>query len=300
MAQVKTKEIFIKEVYDLVKDEYTIIGEYKNNKEKILIRHNLCNYEYYVSPNKFLSQNRRCPKCNGGISYDDSIFLKKVYNLVKDEYVFLEKYNGNDKYLRCKHNISSCNYEWNITPHHFLAGIRCPKCANNIKKSNDQFINEVILKRGDSYIVKGKYINNNTPIEIFHKNCEKSWNVIPVKFLAGRSCPYCIDRTNSRNTILIKEWLNKNNIIFETEKTFNDCRYKGKLYFDFFIPSKYILIEYDGEFHYKAYGKNEESLIKTQKRDKIKDDYILNKKGFYLYRISYKDDIEKELTKIFK
>ena len=34
MAQVKTKEIFIKEVYDLVKDEYTVIGKYKNNKKK--------------------------------------------------------------------------------------------------------------------------------------------------------------------------------------------------------------------------------------------------------------------------
>lgn len=36
----KTTELFKKEVYDLVADEYLVLGEYKRNHEKILMKHN--------------------------------------------------------------------------------------------------------------------------------------------------------------------------------------------------------------------------------------------------------------------
>lgn len=59
----KTPEQFAKEVYDLVKDDYTLLSEYVLNSEKIYVRHNECGYEYKVKPNVFLS-GRRCPACN--------------------------------------------------------------------------------------------------------------------------------------------------------------------------------------------------------------------------------------------
>jgi hypothetical protein len=62
----KTTAEFKKEVYDLVGNEYTILGEYITNKIKILIRHNCdeCNnYEFEMRPNSFLSAGQRCPYC---------------------------------------------------------------------------------------------------------------------------------------------------------------------------------------------------------------------------------------------
>ena len=174
MAKRKTHKTFLNEVYDLVKDEYTILSEYESNKKKVLVKHNKCNHEYLVSPNKFLHLGRRCPKCNGGIKYTDKNFKKKVYDLVQCEYIFLEDYKGSEIHLKCKHNISNCNYEWSITPHHFLAGNRCPKCANNIKKTQEDFVNEVKDKRGTDYKVKGLYKNNMAPIEILHTTCNNS------------------------------------------------------------------------------------------------------------------------------
>ncbi len=59
----KNKEIFCAEVYNLVGDEYTVLGDYINTNEKLLMCHNVCNEKYMVNPNHFL-RGRRCPKCN--------------------------------------------------------------------------------------------------------------------------------------------------------------------------------------------------------------------------------------------
>ena len=38
MSKRKTHDTFIKEVYDLVNDEYIVLGNYINNKTKILMK----------------------------------------------------------------------------------------------------------------------------------------------------------------------------------------------------------------------------------------------------------------------
>lgn len=60
---MKTTEQYKKEIYDLVGDEYSVLSEYKGNKEYVLMRHNKCGHEWNVSPINFLHGGRRCPKC---------------------------------------------------------------------------------------------------------------------------------------------------------------------------------------------------------------------------------------------
>ena len=78
----------------------------------------------------------------------------------------------------------------------------------------------------------------------------------------------------------VKEWLKENNIDFVQEKSFDDCRNKQALKFDYFIPRFNCVIEVDGIQHYKPIrfdgGSKEDAqkrLEKTQENDKIKDDY---------------------------
>lgn len=54
----KTTEQFKREVFDLVGDEYKVLGEYEKSCIKIKIKHNVCGYEYDVIPNNFLAGNR--------------------------------------------------------------------------------------------------------------------------------------------------------------------------------------------------------------------------------------------------
>lgn len=55
----KTQQEFLKEVSDLVDDEYTVLGKYVNSGENIKIKHNECGYEFEVIAHNFL----RCPSC---------------------------------------------------------------------------------------------------------------------------------------------------------------------------------------------------------------------------------------------
>ena len=69
----KTTEQFTNEVFDLVGNEYDVLGAYINAKEKILMRHNICGCSFDAIPSNFLSGNR-CPVCNGKktvIGYND-------------------------------------------------------------------------------------------------------------------------------------------------------------------------------------------------------------------------------------
>jgi PHP family Zn ribbon phosphoesterase len=58
----KNTEQFIKEVFDLVGNEYEVLGEYINNRIKIKILHSKCGYEYKVKPSDFI-QGVRCGNC---------------------------------------------------------------------------------------------------------------------------------------------------------------------------------------------------------------------------------------------
>jgi len=194
MPRRRTNEEFIKEIYDLVGNEYTFLEEYKSNKNKILCIHNKCNYEWKISPNHFFN-GTRCPECanklrNSGKIKTNKKFKDEVYSLVKDEYIFLEEYINNKTKILCRHN--KCGYKWKIKPNEFLTGNRCPKCSGLIKKTNKEFLKEVYNEVGDEYTFLEKYINNNTPILCIHNICKHQWKIRPKNFLVQHHrCPEC-------------------------------------------------------------------------------------------------------------
>lgn len=59
----KTDEEFKQQVHTLVGNEYTFLDNYVNNKTKLRVKHNKCNFIYSVSPHNFLV-GQRCPFCN--------------------------------------------------------------------------------------------------------------------------------------------------------------------------------------------------------------------------------------------
>lgn len=105
----------------------------------------------------------------------------------------------------------------------------------------------------------------------------------------------------SKNNSLISQLLEKNNIIFEQEKSFEDLFDKGRLYFDFFVDKKYI-IEYDGLQHFEERSgwNNRNNLSIIHKHDLMKNKYCFNHK-IPIIRIPYDtnytiDDLELETT----
>ena len=156
---------------------------------KLLCRHNSCGNEWKITPSNFF-RGYGCPKCATDASRKTNTqFLQEVKKLTGDEYTFLESYVNYSTKLLCRHN--SCGNEWKITPDSFLHGSRCPKCAGNMKKTPEQFFQEVKKLVGDEYVFLEPYINNSTKLLCRHNACGYEWEVTPGGFLFGRRCPKC-------------------------------------------------------------------------------------------------------------
>lgn len=176
------------------------------------------------------------------------------------------------------------------TPKSHMRKRGCKKCGL-IRQSEGQiklrmpfekFIERAIFIHNNKYdYSKVKYGMTNKKIEIICPLHGSFWK-LPHKHLAGRGCRKCSDSTGEKTIVKI---LNKNKILFEPQKTFESCRYKRKLAFDFFLPDYNTLIEFDGQTHYEdVYGLD--VLERTQIRDKFKNNWTLEN-NIRLLRIPY-------------
>lgn len=86
----------------------------------------------------------------------------------------------------------------------------------------------------------------------------------------------------------IAQILSASKIKYEREKTFGDLK-KGQLRFDFYIPSKNAIIEYNGEQHYRyvsVFFKSQHEFELAQGRDCRKISWCLGQ-NINLYIIPY-------------
>lgn len=140
---------------------------------------------------------------------------------------------------------------------------------------------------------KVNYINYETPVII---KCTTHGEFLqrPDNHINGTGCPKC---KNSHGQSCVENVLLHHNIEYVREYSFPDCKNpktNHRLKFDFFIPTLNILIEYDGEQHFKptkfhrnmSINKQQELLLKTQYRDSIKNEYAAAN-NIRLIRISY-------------
>lgn len=67
----------------------------------------------------------------------DTQFKQEVFDLVGDEYTFLEPYVNKRTKIRVKHN--KCGSIYKIAPGSFLMGKRCSHCKGGVKKTDAQF-----------------------------------------------------------------------------------------------------------------------------------------------------------------
>jgi hypothetical protein len=83
---VTNTESFKNEIKKRAGDEFTVLGEYKNNVTKIAIRHNTCGNEFYAKPMNFLI-SFNCPFCSEsrGEKFIE-FYLKKHFINYKRQY----------------------------------------------------------------------------------------------------------------------------------------------------------------------------------------------------------------------
>lgn len=203
-------------------------------------------------------------------------------------------------YIRAKTNVEIiCPTHGVFTqrPTNHLSKKGCPKCANNVKLTTEEFIEKSKMIHGDKYDYSlVNYINIDTPITIKCPTHDE-FNQIPYTHSIGHGCPKC--RT-SKGESLIMNYLNSKSIEYIYEHSFSDCKYKTKLRFDFFLPQYNTCIEYDGIQHFKSvplFG-GIKYLKELKVRDEIKNNYCINN-NIKLLRIRYDEDIITSLDSYF-
>ena len=120
----------------------------------------------------------------------DAEFKKEVYDLVNDEYTFLDHYVNARTKLRVKHN--KCGNIYEVKPMYFVnLSSRCPYCSRNTKKTDAQFKQEVKNLVRTEYTFLDPYQGANNKIKVKHNKCGNIYHVKPSHFLDGTRCPYC-------------------------------------------------------------------------------------------------------------
>lgn len=151
------------------------------------------------------------------------------------------------------------------------------------KKNHDDFVEE-LSKITNDFEVLDKYVDAKTHLRFKCKKCGNICYKTPDNILNKfRGCSVCNESKGERK---IRKWLEDNNINFESQYRFEDCKNIRPLPFDFYLPQYNCCIEYDGEQHYKEVKIFRRPLEEIQKNDKIKTDYCA-KHNIKLIRIPY-------------
>ena len=288
--------------------------EYKNNNTKLDVKCS-CGNIFQVDFNTFKKGQQQCKKCGMKIrskkrlesvnSKTEYYSYEKIKNIIENNStvkLISKEYNGCFEKLELK---CECGNHFKQTFNYINQKIKnnqkvlCPSCIKEIndenfrwteKEINQKLFNKYKYQKFSIYDYEN-YTNKNGKNKFIHNECGHIFECSLSSLLySGRLCPNC-ERKYSKGVYNIIHYLNENNIKYIQEKSFDDCRYKRKLFFDFYLPKYNCCIEYDGEQHTRPngfYNKKENFKI-TQKRDKIKDEYCINN-NIPLLRISYKEN----------
>ena len=178
------------------------------------------------------------------------------------------------------------------SPYEHQKGANCPRCGGR-KKTTEEFIKHAKEIHGDKYdYSKSNYINSTTKIEIVCPEHGSFFQSYVGHVLLKQNCPIC-SKTTYKGEEKISNYLKAMKIDFETQKTFEDCKDKRCLKFDFYIPKQNLIIEYDGEQHYKMYTsfyRTEKDFKDAKERDELKNK-LLKEHNIDLIRIPYDFEI---------
>jgi very-short-patch-repair endonuclease len=167
------------------------------------------------------------------------------------------------------------------------------------KLATEQFIEKAKKVHGNKYDYSlTEYNNSRNLVEIICPVHGSFWQMPHTHINRGHGCPKCSESQGEKK---IRIFLESNNINYEYQKSFNKCRNKRQLYFDFYLPEYNYLIEFDGKQHYGLVEFWTDNYEDTQTNDKIKNEFA-RENGIYLLRIPYWeiDNIEDILKKPLK
>ena len=244
----------------------------------------------YCCNKKLCDPNKNCKicfdKCFASVEYS-----KNWSDLNYEEPFELFK-NSHKEYL---FNCPICKHVFKQKLSHINRGNSCNYCHNLIMCKKDKNC-QTCYNKSFASIEKSKnwsIKNKKKPIEVFKStseififDCDKCGNEFKSKLshiTDGSWCPKCRYKTED----IVYDKLKENYSLLQRQYKVDWCKDKKHLPFDFVIEERKIIIEVDGEQHWKQVAK-----WKPPEHNKKRDLYKMkcaNENGFSVIRILQED-----------
>ena len=257
MGRIKmTKEDFVKKAKEIHGNKYNYSKvEYVNSKTKVCI---ICpeHGEFWQQPYIHLKKSG-CLECYNKYKrgkrrqHNTEWFINKSREIHGEKYDYskVEYKNINTKVCI----ICPIHGEfWQTPALHIWSKNGCDKCSGTYKLTNEEFIKKAREIHGDKY----DYSN----VEYGKDNKEKICIICPIHgefwqkpngHLNGHGCPKC---KSSHLETELRIFLEKNEIKYEEQKSFDWLKFRHKQFLDFYLPEYNIAIECQGEQHFQKSG----------------------------------------------
>jgi len=261
MVRVIKLENIIKKAKNIHGDKYKYkeLIKLENGRWAIKYICSSCDDNIIQEVRNHIQRKCGCPTCYKKSVIDLDMIKTKGYEIYGNKYIYLEclkdgkNVNVKFKCLICNH-INTQRYNNHLK----VNGSECIKCVRkNTGIKNRMGLNYFIKKckkiHGDflydySYINKHKFKTVKDEINIFCNKCENFFQQKMDIHLKGCGCSRCNSSFGENN---IRLYLQNNNIKFEEQHKFkNQKKYIGNCEYDFYIPSKNLIIEYHGRQHF--------------------------------------------------
>ncbi|QDJ97824.1 hypothetical protein PALS2_199 [Staphylococcus phage PALS_2] len=262
-------------------NEYSLLSEYKDTKEKVKMKHNKCGKIFEATPNRLLSGDK-CPHCAGNIkkTIDDIFenFKSKMnngddYELIKDD--LYNEYANIDSFVHIRHK--KCNNIFKKRARYMsrTKPSKCPHCAGNIQKTNEDFSSFVSNITNGEYELISEYVNTHENVKMKHNKCGNVYLIRPTNFIShNHRCPKCSSSRMFSNKE--KEVLDFIKSFYKGEIVENERKLlKNNKEIDIYLPELKIAIEFNGlywhsearlnnakKYHYEKMKECEEKNIR--------------------------------------
>lgn len=211
---------------------------------------------FFIRPNHFMNGVEGCKFCNGRNRNDEEL-INELSNIHPNLDFSQAKYSERKDDYKVK-VICPEHGEFYMNYYNLLRGQGCYKCSMKKFGIESRLTNEEIIKRGiEKYGDRYTYEKLDTKNRIGHNKrkiivtCKEhgDFEVDIHNFIDGKSgCPCC---RNSKLELKVELALEKRNINFVKEQTFDWLRYKSNLFLDFYLPEYNIAIECQGSQHFE-------------------------------------------------
>lgn len=243
--------------------------------------------EFWQKPVKHL-QGHGCIFCSHAFKITKNELITRSIEKYNNKYDFskIEEFKNNKSYIsvichkKDKNGIEHGIFKTRIDK--FLQGCGCPKCGGTKLKTSEEFIQESKKLYGNKYdYFKVNYKNNYTCVEIKCNHCNKIFRKRPHDFLQGQECPFCKNYKMEKD---VAQCLEKKGIFYIKQFSFLENK---KRHYDIFIPSLQLIIECQGEQHFKP-----TSFSSNQSQNEIESNFIKQiNRDIEVYELAVKNNI---------